>query len=118
MSQQTPDQFTCNYTNNYIIVKNKIEIYPPQKRVLPLIVEKSKSFLLVDISNTMDCYTEMYLLAQSHLFVLQLVHRPSVSSVLQGLQKKRLLPSDRCIMKSKFCYAMHILYITLTVYLY
>ena len=40
MSQQTPDQFTCNYTNNYIIVKNKIEIYPPQKRVLPLIVEK------------------------------------------------------------------------------
>ena len=38
MSQQTPGQFTCNYTNNYIIVKSKIEIYPSQKRVLPLIV--------------------------------------------------------------------------------
>ncbi|KAJ8386032.1 hypothetical protein AAFF_G00178530 [Aldrovandia affinis] len=29
----------------------------------------------------------------SHLFVLQLVHRPSVRSVLQGLMKKRLLES-------------------------
>lgn len=30
MSQQTPDQFTCNYIN-YIIVKSKIEIYPSQR---------------------------------------------------------------------------------------
>lgn len=38
---------------------------------------------------------------QSHLFVLQLVHRPSVRSVLQGLIKKRLLPAEHCITKSK-----------------
>ncbi|PKU31105.1 zinc finger miz domain-containing protein 2 [Limosa lapponica baueri] len=35
----------------------------------------------------------------SHLFVLQLVHRPSVRSVLQGLIKKRLLPAEHCITK-------------------
>lgn len=40
---------------------------------------------------------------QSHLFVLQLVHRPSVRSVLQGLLKKRLLPAEHCITKSE-CY--------------
>lgn len=38
---------------------------------------------------------------QSHLFVLQLVHRPSVRSVLQGLMKKRLLPAEHCVTKSK-----------------
>ena len=38
---------------------------------------------------------------QSHLFVLQLVHRPSVRSVLQGLMKKRLLPAEHCITKSE-----------------
>ncbi|KAF4788749.1 Zinc finger MIZ domain-containing protein 2 [Turdus rufiventris] len=38
---------------------------------------------------------------QSHLFVLQLVHRPSVRSVLQGLLKKRLLPAEHCITKIK-----------------
>ncbi|XP_023009209.2 zinc finger MIZ domain-containing protein 1a isoform X4 [Maylandia zebra] len=37
----------------------------------------------------------------SHLFVLQLVHRPSVRSVLQGLLKKRLLPAEHCITKIK-----------------
>ncbi|XP_063051663.1 zinc finger MIZ domain-containing protein 2-like isoform X2 [Engraulis encrasicolus] len=37
----------------------------------------------------------------SHLFVLQLVHRPSVQSVLQGLMKKRLLPADHCVTKIK-----------------
>ncbi|KAM6986474.1 zinc finger MIZ domain-containing protein 2-like isoform 2-T2 [Aplochiton taeniatus] len=37
----------------------------------------------------------------SHLFVLQLVHRPSVRSVLQGLVKKRLLPAEHCITKIK-----------------
>uniref|UniRef100_A0A3B4AWB2 SP-RING-type domain-containing protein n=1 Tax=Periophthalmus magnuspinnatus TaxID=409849 RepID=A0A3B4AWB2_9GOBI len=37
----------------------------------------------------------------SHLFVLQLVHRPSVRSVLQGLMKKRLLPAEHCIAKIK-----------------
>ncbi|XP_040820736.1 zinc finger MIZ domain-containing protein 2 isoform X2 [Ochotona curzoniae] len=37
----------------------------------------------------------------SHLFVLQLVHRPAVRSVLQGLLKKRLLPAEHCISKIK-----------------
>ncbi|XP_069773765.1 zinc finger MIZ domain-containing protein 1-like isoform X3 [Narcine bancroftii] len=37
----------------------------------------------------------------SHLFVQQLVHRPSVRSVLQGLLKKRLLPAEHCITKIK-----------------
>ncbi|XP_065568477.1 zinc finger MIZ domain-containing protein 1-like isoform X2 [Artemia franciscana] len=37
----------------------------------------------------------------SHLFVLQLVHRPSVRSVLQGLLRKRLLPADHCVAKIK-----------------
>lgn len=36
---------------------------------------------------------------QSHLFVLQLVHRPSVRSVLQGLLRKRLLTAEHCITK-------------------
>ena len=39
---------------------------------------------------------------QSHLFVLQLVHRPSVRSVLDGLLKKLLLLAPHCITKSKW----------------
>ena len=38
---------------------------------------------------------------QSHLFVLQLVHRPTVKSVVQGLLRKRLLPLEHCITKIK-----------------
>ncbi|ESN89878.1 hypothetical protein HELRODRAFT_194780 [Helobdella robusta] len=37
----------------------------------------------------------------SHLFVLQLVHRPSMKSVLQGLLRKRMLPADHCITKKE-----------------
>ncbi|XP_016326460.1 zinc finger MIZ domain-containing protein 1-like isoform X1 [Sinocyclocheilus anshuiensis] len=37
----------------------------------------------------------------SHLFVLLLVHRPSVRSVLQGLLRKRLLSTEHCITKVK-----------------
>lgn len=33
--------------------------------------------------------------------MLQLVHRPSVRSVLQGLLRKRLLPAEHCISKIK-----------------
>lgn len=33
--------------------------------------------------------------------MLQLVHRPSVRSVLQGLLRKRLLPAEHCITKIK-----------------
>lgn len=40
-------------------------------------------------------------LFQSHLFVLQLVHRPSVRSVLQGLLRKRMLPAEHCVTKIK-----------------
>ena len=40
-------------------------------------------------------------LFQSHLFLLQLVHRPTVRSVLQGLLRKRLLPLDHCVTKIK-----------------
>lgn len=36
--------------------------------------------------------------------MLQLVHRPSVRSVLQGLLKKRLLPAEHCITKSEFSF--------------
>ncbi|XP_031562916.1 zinc finger MIZ domain-containing protein 1-like isoform X5 [Actinia tenebrosa] len=42
----------------------------------------------------------------SHLFVLQLVHRPSVSSVLQSLLRKRLLPAEHCIAKVKKNFAL------------
>ncbi|XP_076361206.1 zinc finger MIZ domain-containing protein 1-like isoform X3 [Tachypleus tridentatus] len=37
----------------------------------------------------------------SHLFLLQLVHRPTVKSVLQGLLRKRLLPAEHCVSKIK-----------------
>lgn len=37
----------------------------------------------------------------SHLFVLQLVHRPSVHSVLQGLLRKRLLGAEHGVTKIK-----------------
>ncbi|XP_054718942.1 zinc finger MIZ domain-containing protein 1-like isoform X2 [Uloborus diversus] len=37
----------------------------------------------------------------SHLFLLQLVHRPTVRSVLQGLLRKRLLPAEHCVAKVK-----------------
>lgn len=42
-----------------------------------------------------------FILFQSHLFLLQLVHRPTVRSVLQGLLRKRLLPAEHCIAKIK-----------------
>lgn len=45
--------------------------------------------------------TYIFFIIQSHLFVLQLVHRPSVRSVLQGLLRKRLLPAEHCITKIK-----------------
>ena len=38
---------------------------------------------------------------QSHHFILQLVHRPTVKSVVQGLLKKRLLPLEACVSKVK-----------------
>ena len=45
-------------------------------------------------------YLKTFLL-QSHLFVLQLVHRPTVRSVVQDLLRKRLLPLEHCITKIK-----------------
>ena len=43
----------------------------------------------------------MLSLMQSHHFILQLVHRPTVKSVVQGLLKKRLLPLEACVGKVK-----------------
>lgn len=37
----------------------------------------------------------------SHLFLLQLVHRPTVQSVIRGLLRRRLLPAEACIAKIK-----------------
>uniref|UniRef100_A0A1A9ZTN8 SP-RING-type domain-containing protein n=1 Tax=Glossina pallidipes TaxID=7398 RepID=A0A1A9ZTN8_GLOPL len=37
----------------------------------------------------------------SHLFVLQLVHRPSVRQVMQGLHKRNLLPLEHSVAKIK-----------------
>ena len=39
---------------------------------------------------------------QSHQFVLRLVHRPSVKSVLQRLLQKRQLPEEVCKNKSEW----------------
>ena len=38
--------------------------------------------------------------------MLQLVHRPSIRSVLQGLLRKRLLPAEHCITKSEIAYLL------------
>lgn len=37
----------------------------------------------------------------SHLFLLQLVHRPTVQSVIRGLLRRRLLPAEACTAKIK-----------------
>lgn len=39
--------------------------------------------------------------SQSHLFVLQLVHRPSVRHVLQGLLRRNMLVREHCVAKIK-----------------
>lgn len=38
---------------------------------------------------------------QSHLFVLQLVHRPTIRHVLQSLLNRNLVPVDLCVAKIK-----------------
>lgn len=38
---------------------------------------------------------------QSHLFVLQLVHRPTIRHVLQSLLRRHLVPADHCVAKIK-----------------
>lgn len=38
---------------------------------------------------------------QSHLFVLQLVHRPTIRHVLQSLLRRSLVPVDLCVAKIK-----------------
>lgn len=44
-------------------------------------------------------------LQQSHLFVLQLVHRPSVRHVLHTLLRRNLLPADHAVAKIKRSFA-------------
>ena len=48
-----------------------------------------------------QCHVTDNVSFQSHLFVLQLVHRPTVRSVVQGLLRKRLLPVEHCVTKIK-----------------
>ncbi|KAF0022529.1 hypothetical protein F2P81_025155 [Scophthalmus maximus] len=55
--------------------------------------------LTIERGDNKTSHKPLYL-KQSHLFVLQLVHRPSVRSVLQGLMKKRLLPAEHCVTKT------------------
>ena len=58
----------------------------------------------IEVDNPVSLtWREQYLTLdfQSHLFVLQLVHRPTVRSVVQGLLRKRLLPLEHCITKIK-----------------
>ncbi len=64
-------------------------------------VNAQVSFNIPAYSHVSRNLTNTMLFFQSHLFVLQLVHRPSVRSVLQGLLRKRLLPAEHCITKSK-----------------
>lgn len=56
-------------------------------------------YLTIGISS--DSVWRDFFYLQSHLFVLQLVHRPSVHSVLQGLLRKRLLTAEHCVTKIK-----------------
>lgn len=42
-----------------------------------------------------------FFLLQSHLFVLQMVHRPSVHSIMQGMLRKNLLPAESGVAKIK-----------------
>lgn len=43
----------------------------------------------------------LFITLQSHLFVLQLVHRPSVRHVLQGLLRRNMLVREHCVAKIK-----------------
>ena len=49
-------------------------------------------------TTTTECTPSTF---QSHLFVVQLVHRPAVRSVLENLLNKRLLPAEHGVTKSK-----------------
>ena len=75
-----------------------------RNRMFTICVSYSNSqsvFLIVCSSQSSPLIWALLLcVLQSHLFVLQLVHRPSVRSVLRGLLKKRLLPAEHCITKS------------------
>lgn len=59
------------------------------------------NLLFIFICFIVTCSLTVYLIFQSHLFLLQLVHRPTVRSVLQGLLRKRLLHATHCIEKIK-----------------
>lgn len=58
-------------------------------------------WILLALFRLSDNELFLFFMFQSHLFILQLVHRPSVKSVLQGLLRKRLLPAEHCITKSE-----------------
>lgn len=104
----TPHFMLENYTMVIIFSKGKTinVLYIWGKFCCEL--ARKKLYILILVWTILDCIFKqvsfddvVFCLFQSHLFVLQLVHRPSVRSVLQGLLKKRLLPAEHCITKSR-----------------
>lgn len=47
------------------------------------------------------CFQFFQYLKQSHLFVLQLVHRPTIRHALQSLLRRCLVPVEMCVAKIK-----------------
>ncbi|XP_022802721.1 zinc finger MIZ domain-containing protein 2-like [Stylophora pistillata] len=70
-----------------------LELHYPMKKPLYLKNVCTPGRTTIQISVTACCC--------SHVFVFQLVHRPSVSSVLQSLLRKRLLPAEHLIHRVK-----------------
>ena len=62
----------------------------------------SIAFGLPDGQRTIQTFVLLFLSwPQSHMFVLHLVHRPTIKSVLQGLLRRRLFPAEQCVDKCK-----------------
>lgn len=58
-------------------------------------------FLLLFVHSFEFSLTKKKSIQQSHLFVLQLVHRPTIRHVLQSLLRRHLVPVDHCVAKIK-----------------
>ena len=57
------------------------------------------------ISLSLNVFYLVFFFIQSHLFVLQLVHRPSVRHVLHTLLRRNLLPAEHAVAKIKRSFA-------------
>lgn len=55
-------------------------------------------YLITKIAENLIMY---YIIFQSHLFVLQLVHRPTIRHVIQSLLRRHLVPLEVCANKIK-----------------